>query len=479
MPRPTAILRQHLLTRSDLAKLEVPPGDILDWLGAGSLEPIASPDAVTSNDPIFTVSDRALRQRLAERLATVGKPTVVLSPLRVRSFLVRAMMQEHDQTAESAAADVELAAADQPAPLDAIAADDHAHYVAQVAAEESEQELAEAEAPILRDDEAAGLANETGEPPADEPPADEAGEEEGGWFDTDSLSSELDALELFRPREAEEPVPATTAPEAATEFVAPAESEPASTVEAVIESSPEPAPEPVQETEPEPAAEPEPEPEPTAQVATEPAAEPEPANDTTTTESMTSDEHPESVGEDLAAEPAASEPAAATQQPEPAPPPPPSPAGAAAAASIDGPRVETFLAEMQRALVDMANRPAPPPVDVQPIVAAVQAGFQQAAKSTVDTNAALASLGDRLANLATPREPQVVAPVGHPPSSAAITTEYVVVEGNRSAQVMLLVAFLLLCWSAVFWFKTGAPRLAIGTLVAANLAGCTVLLGRR
>jgi hypothetical protein len=31
-----------------------------------------------------------------------------------------------------------------------------------------------------------------------------------------------------------------------------------------------------------------------------------------------------------------------------------------------------------------------------------------------------------------------------------------------------LVAFLLLCWSAVFWFKTGAPRLAIGTLVAAT-----------
>jgi len=31
----------------------------------------------------------------------------------------------------------------------------------------------------------------------------------------------------------------------------------------------------------------------------------------------------------------------------------------------------------------------------------------------------------------------------------------------------------------LFWFKTGSPRLALGTLVGANLVGCCLLAGRR
>jgi hypothetical protein len=36
-----------------------------------------------------------------------------------------------------------------------------------------------------------------------------------------------------------------------------------------------------------------------------------------------------------------------------------------------------------------------------------------------------------------------------------------------------------LCWSAIFWFKTGNAGLAVSTLVGANVIGCCLLAGRR
>lgn len=470
MPRPTDILRQHVLTRSDLAKLEVSPGDILDWLGDGWLEPIASPDAATSNDPIFTVSDRSLRQRLAPMLATIGKPTVVLTPLRVRSFLVRAMMQEHDQRPEPASpATSDDPANDRVLAVEPLPALDDASYIAQVAIEEAEQELSEVAAEAVAEPEAEAEAV------ADD--ASLADEDADGWFDSGDLASELDALDLFKPRD--------EVAEATTEE---AFAEPP--VEQPVEPSGEPLAEIAAAAAAEVSADELAETEDSTAEPTDDAEQPDldlaepPPDPTSSSETMTSNDEPtEPVSEDIVATPVADavrpdvadEPSVAVAA---APANLPIPEVAAAPAA--GPPVDSFLAEMQRALIDMANRPAPPAVDVQPIVAAVQAGFQQAAKSSIDTNAALSSLGEKIATLGVHRE-VAAAPTdsaGNPPVAIA-SPEFVVVEGRRSQQVLLAIGFLLLCWSALFWFKTGAPRLAISTLVGANLAGCCLLAGRR
>ncbi len=41
------------------------------------------------------------------------------------------------------------------------------------------------------------------------------------------------------------------------------------------------------------------------------------------------------------------------------------------------------------------------------------------------------------------------------------------------------VTLVVLAWSILFWIKTGSPRLALGTLIGANLIACCMLLSRR
>lgn len=91
MTSPTASLLQHLLTSSDLAQLEIPASQVEAWLGTRSLAPVGElPSAGADAEQVFSVTDAALRRDLAVRLAAAGKPIVLLSPQRIRSFLRRA-----------------------------------------------------------------------------------------------------------------------------------------------------------------------------------------------------------------------------------------------------------------------------------------------------------------------------------------------------------------------------------------------------
>ncbi|MBM4063890.1 MAG: hypothetical protein FJ265_22755, partial [Planctomycetes bacterium] len=93
MNRSATTLSQHLLTRSDLAKLGVRASRVLTWLAKGWIDQIATlPPTDAQGDPVFAVLSRELRDELAGRLRDLGKDTVVFSPLRIRSLLVRAML---------------------------------------------------------------------------------------------------------------------------------------------------------------------------------------------------------------------------------------------------------------------------------------------------------------------------------------------------------------------------------------------------
>ena len=58
-------------------------------------------------------------------------------------------------------------------------------------------------------------------------------------------------------------------------------------------------------------------------------------------------------------------------------------------------------------------------------------------------------------------------------------TAFIQPRGNHTNLILFATAFLLLCWGAIFWFKTGNVRLALGTVVGANVVGCLLLAGRR
>ncbi|MBP8302015.1 MAG: hypothetical protein KA020_16730, partial [Planctomycetes bacterium] len=56
---------------------------------------------------------------------------------------------------------------------------------------------------------------------------------------------------------------------------------------------------------------------------------------------------------------------------------------------------------------------------------------------------------------------------------------FVVPRQDRTTVALFAIGFLVLCWTVIFWFKTGSPRLALGTLIGANVVGCCLLVGRR
>lgn len=191
--------------------------------------------------------------------------------------------------------------------------------------------------------------------------------------------------------------------------------------------------------------------------------------------------------EDLFEEPAADEPANDESPDEAA-------EFAMTSATMD--RVQDFLGELKTALVEMAQRPAPQPdpeqnkIDVEPLVQAVQAGFERSAEQATQTTSALASLAARMGEFGERVESGVASTVRsmHAPHAAesgpvmamaAAPTEFVEDGSRRQRLVIGAVALLIVCWSILFWFKTGSPRLALGTLVGANAVACCLLLARR
>lgn len=158
-------------------------------------------------------------------------------------------------------------------------------------------------------------------------------------------------------------------------------------------------------------------------------------------------------------------------------------------------RVDAFLDRLKAALVEMAARPAAPapaplpapaapPLDVAPLVGAIDGGFAKAVQQSEAAAHALTGLAERIDGLGQRLEASTGATVAAlqaaPATNARPTApQFVMPRSSVVPWVLLAVAGLVTAWSVLFWFKTGSPRLALGTLVGANLVGCCLLAGRR
>ncbi|MEO6596371.1 MAG: hypothetical protein ABIP94_16600 [Planctomycetota bacterium] len=544
MTRPTTSLQQHLLTRSDLARLEVPAATILSWLANGWLEQVGRiPDDDIEGDPVFTVLDENLRQELATRLETIGKPAVVLTPLRVRSFLMRALLghsrkrSEHGLLPAAPAPTTDpvvqhLQETDLVSVLQEAAADLEADVEAmlQLAQEEAELEATQptgtsdwaADGDSLQDD----LEESAGAP---------------DWFDTADLATELDVWEeTVEPdsREThsshetlaatdpskgpiEEPTsrehshedleqttpvaeaaaePSTLTADLPSEEPAPVE-QPASqdntveTNDALVQASQEPALAERGDEDPEPAV---------SVAGTDDvlfaglqpsdqawAHEDEPTadafltvDDTRATESrmdsasLSAEDPGQHIGPSTEAAETVPRQTHSEREPEPQ-------AIASEFASQTIGSVETFLAELKGVLVELAQRPQAAAIDVQPLVAAVQSSLERSAEQANAANSTLTSLGEKW-NAFGERMEKGVARAMRPsrdsaalPNAGELASEFVAAKSDRTPVIVLAIVVLALCWSVLFWFKTGSPRLALGTLVGANVLACSILIVRR
>lgn len=160
-------------------------------------------------------------------------------------------------------------------------------------------------------------------------------------------------------------------------------------------------------------------------------------------------------------------------------------------------RVDAFLDRLKAALVEMAARPATPApapaplpmpaaptLDMAPLVGAIDGGFAKAVQQSEAAAHALTGLADRIDGLGRRLEASTGATVAAWQTASTTNVRptaphFVLPRSNAMPWVMLAVAGLVTAWSVLFWFKTGSPRLALGTLVGANLVGCCLLAGRR
>lgn len=157
-------------------------------------------------------------------------------------------------------------------------------------------------------------------------------------------------------------------------------------------------------------------------------------------------------------------------------------------------RVDAFLDRLKAALVEMAARPATPapapsptpaapPLDMAPLVGAIDGGFAKAVQQSEAAAHALTGLAERIDGLGQRLEATTGATVAAlqtaPAHSRSAAPQFVMPRSSVTPWVLLAVAGLVTAWSVLFWFKTGSPRLALGTLVGANLVGCCLLAGRR
>jgi hypothetical protein len=155
-------------------------------------------------------------------------------------------------------------------------------------------------------------------------------------------------------------------------------------------------------------------------------------------------------------------------------------------------RVESFLGELKAALVEMAGRPqaSPPPptiqvpatapVDLAPLVGAIEGGLQKSAASSAAAATALTGLAEKLEGIGQRIERSAVAAESmaqhaQAPKANAEPARFLVTRSNPVPLTLLAVAAMVTAWSVLFWFKTGSPRLALGTLIGANLVGCVLL----
>lgn len=521
--------------------MAVPAGEVLAWLASGALEQVGTlPPDDEHGEPVFTVSTPELQRDLTARLGGIGKAAVVLTPLHVRSFLIRTMLRAQPAAPTNADDGIADGSELQRVLLDAaneVLAD--IEVMQHLAAEEAQLEAAE----LARQQQEAAPEHEADAEAAE--PVDEEDGMDGEVFDFDDLAQALDHLDgsssppsgpvdstavdggagaapaaeptpladataagqaaavdddtahEFAPAAAMAPSPATNATERAevttrdeqpeavddgdamndTEHAA--ENAPAATsADAAADSIVVTAEEALAIAGEEP-----PESGAAAGTVEQPPALPSAA---------AAAEPAESVAEDADTGPSAGEPAPAPTAGTAISPDPELLQAAVQAAAHEATeqsmqRVESFLGQLKDALVQMANRPAAPGAELSSLVTTVQSALERTQQQAESQQVALQTLGDKLSDLGQRVENGVThgvaavleraLPAAAQPAVA--TPRYVVHRGDRSAAALIGVMVLVLCWSLVFWFKTESLRLAVSTLVGANVIGCCLLVARR
>ena len=454
MDRTTAPLAQHLLTRSDLAQLEIPAAEVLDWLARGRIEQIGRlPSDETSGEPIFTVLDTDLRSNLTSRLAGIGKEAVVLTPMRVRSFLMRALMRRGEHPAVDPAAPGQLDGAMADMLRDAaegLSADVDA--VLKVAREE-----ALLEGTVRPVDPSCEDREEDRQADRGERAAESTQDADLDWFDDTAVNAELDLW----PDDSEEslalaPTPGTQEPSRCTARATAAQ--PAgSGATCFLGSGPIAA-----AADGPPLAE-------VRQPA--PQAVPDAQNWLGVADEVVSRAAPTPDADAARAE-AADVPLAASTP---------------SAIRLDDGYVQATLTDIRDLLAELAGRPPAAPVevakvDLQPLTAAVQASCDQASRLSGATITSLQALTTHLeafrlsvehcvsSRLSAALEQIESSASQRPPASSTS------LRVERRTPVLLVAGSLLMCWAALLWFTTGSAEMALLTLIAANVIGCCALL---
>lgn len=208
-----------------------------------------------------------------------------------------------------------------------------------------------------------------------------------------------------------------------------------------------------------------------------------------------SDEQTDDGPLEVHAEPAASEEDSAMQEAAETMPEPVAPAAevssanavepaavipaAPAPATMPAHEVQSFLNDLRESLVELARAPAPPPTDFAPVVAAVREGFERSQQELAQTNVAIGSLVNCVGDLGKRLSHRVALPTTTPGQLSIAVPGNAAASSSRSTWVLLSVCLLIMCWSAVLWWKTGNVRLSVGTLLGANAVACCLLVGRR
>lgn len=493
--------------------MAVPAAEVLAWLASGALEQVGTlPPEDDRGEPVFTVSTPELQRELTTRLGRIGKSAVVLTPLHVRSFLIRTMLRAQPAAPvngdEAIADGTEL----QRVLLDAaheVLAD--IEVMQHLAAEEAQLEAAEL---ARQQQEVTALANAELANPVE--PADEEAGMDGDVFDFDDLAQALDHLDGTPSKPAAASAPNGVADAQGGEREAAGGGSGAEVAHAPPPDADQDRSEAV--TDGEAINE--------AESAAEDLSATMPGETTADPVVVTAEEATAIAGEAKAAvEPAAAQPAAAPAatttttasnaatagEPE-SPAPDAMPAEIAQAAAVAAPiadaellqaavqaaaheateqsmqRVESFLGQLKDALVQMANRPATPSPEFSSLVTTVQSALERTQQQAAAQQATLQTLGDKLSDFGQRVENGVTHGVAavleraHAPAAQPAAVEiprYVVHRGDRSSAALIAVMMLVLCWSLLFWFKTESLRLAISTLIGANVIGCCLLVARR
>lgn len=550
MNRPHPSLAQHLLTRSDLAQLEIPAARVVHWLSKGWLEQVAAlPVEHGVPDPVFAVLDDTLRDELSSRLVELGKAEVVFSPLRVRSVLLRSLVQANGDS--GSVQDLAPGMLVQPPAdplLDALTDPWLAQTLELAAvglANEAQRAVAlaraEAHLEILEKAVAVAVARSFELPAGSSPATKTAGvaaaepatgglasaaqvelqhqaddqeveimdkaDDEGQFFDAGDLMAAL----------GEEAGEATDSQPTPVEVSEIAQAEPIEQVADLsmvadlqateaMDMQPVPAEAPLADANA--AVEPVPDDMAIAELdrqvrvpsaggdveqvldylvaSMQAAAEAhdaavlhEPAFHENVVES------PEGDGTDSEAL-AMESVAPLTEHQE----------GQSKSANLAHgiesqalAKVEQFLAELRSSLIQIADRPQVESVDLQPIAVAIADNARASQDAAKDGVACLRQLGDRVSALGERLEHGLALAVhaamarqpshGSAPPAATPAPSIVMRAADPTVTAVAAIAFLLACWSAVIWWKTGNAKLSIAVLVGANAVGCCLLLGRR